>query len=554
MSLPPPARPAGSAAATAGADSTGIATAGDVARDTLVVTSLTLVSRLTGVVRVLVIAAVLGTTFLGNTFQSANTVPNVIFELFAAGTLQAVMIPSLVERFDRGDPAGAEHLAGSVLGLALAGLGALAVAGMLGAPWLMRALVAGVESAEVRAAEVRLGTVLLWCFLPQVVLYAAGMVATAILQARGRFAAPVVAPIANNLVVVGMCGLFWVLLDGRRPGLDLSTAQTLVLGVGTSLGVLALSAIPVVAAIRSGTALRPRLDLGDPDVRRVLRLGGWAGCYTAGTQVLVAVMLVLANAVEGGVVAYQVAFTVFLVPHALLALPVLTTLFPVLARHVGSGDVVAYARAVGAGLQVILFLALPAAVAMAALSQPLARLLLFGESRGDTAVVAATLVAFAPGLVGYGSFAFLTRALYALGDARRVALVHLGVVAGAAMAMAAAAGAVSAAGRVAALAAAHSGAYLVGAVVLAASVLRRMPAVARPSLTLPLLGGVAAAAAGGAVMWAVQGSLPSGGPAPTLAALVVAGVAGLAVYLAAQVALTGTRPTTVVRLLRAGDG
>ncbi|MBW3641406.1 MAG: hypothetical protein KY447_00665 [Actinobacteria bacterium] len=525
-----------------------------MARDTLVVTSLTLVSRLTGVVRVLVIAAVLGTTFLGNTFQSANTVPNVIFELFAAGTLQAVMIPSLVERFDRGDPAGAEHLAGSVLGLALAGLGALAVAGMLGAPWLMRALVAGVESAEVRAAEVRLGTVLLWCFLPQVVLYAAGMVATAILQARGRFAAPVVAPIANNLVVVGMCGLFWVLLDGRRPGLDLSTAQTLVLGVGTSLGVLALSAIPVVAAIRSGTALRPRLDLGDPDVRRVLRLGGWAGCYTAGTQVLVAVMLVLANAVEGGVVAYQVAFTVFLVPHALLALPVLTTLFPVLARHVGSGDVVAYARAVGAGLQVILFLALPAAVAMAALSQPLARLLLFGESRGDTAVVAATLVAFAPGLVGYGSFAFLTRALYALGDARRVALVHLGVVAGAAMAMAAAAGAVSAAGRVAALAAAHSGAYLVGAVVLAASVLRRMPAVARPSLTLPLLGGVAAAAAGGAVMWAVQGSLPSGGPAPTLAALVVAGVAGLAVYLAAQVALTGTRPTTVVRLLRAGDG
>lgn len=554
MSLPPPVRPSGPAAATAGAGSTGVATAGDVARDTLVVTSLTLVSRLTGVVRVLVIAAVLGTTFLGNTFQSANTVPNVIFELFAAGTLQAVMIPSLVERFDRGDPAGAEHLAGSVLGLALAGLGALAVAGMLGAPWLMRALVAGVESAEVRAAEIRLGTVLLWCFLPQVVLYAVGMVATAILQARGRFAAPVVAPIANNLVVVAMCGLFWVLLDGRRPGLDLSTAQTLVLGVGTSLGVLALSAIPVVAAIRSGTALRPRLDLGDPDVRRVLRLGGWAGCYTAGTQVLVAVMLVLANAVEGGVVAYQVAFTVFLVPHALLALPVLTTLFPVLARHVGSGDVVAYARGVGAGLQVILFLALPAAVAMAALSQPLARLLLFGESRGDTAVVAATLVAFAPGLVGYGSFAFLTRALYALGDARRVALVHLGVVAGAAMAMAAAAGAVSAAGRVAALAAAHSGAYLVGAVVLAASVLRRMPADARPSLTLPLLGGAAAAAGGGAVMWAVQGWLPSGGPAPTLAALVVAGVAGLAVYLAAQVALTGTRPATVVRLLRAGDG
>ncbi len=525
-----------------------------MARATGVVTGLTLVSRLTGVVRVLVIAAVLGTTFLGNTFQSANTVPNLVFELFAAGTLQAVMIPTLVERFDRGDDAGAEHLAGSLLGLALAVLGALAVVGMLGAPWLMRTLVAGVASAEVRAAEVRLGTVLLWFFLPQVMLYAAGMVGTAILNARGRFSAPAAAPIANNVVVVAMCGLFWVLGDGRPPGLDLSFAQTLVLGLGTTLGVLALSAIPVLAAIRSGTALRPRLDLRHPDVRRVLGLGRWAGCYVAGTQLLVAVVLIVANAVEGGVVAYQVAFTVFLVPHALLVLPVLTVLFPVLARHAGSGDAVAYARTLGAGLRVIVFLALPAVAAMAALSEPLAQLLLFGESRGETGVVAAALVAFAPGLVGYGAFVFLTRALYALGDARTPALVHLGVVAAAGVVMVVAGGAVPGAGRVAALAGAHSGAYVLGAVVLGAHVLRRMPAGARPSLALPLLGGAAAAGAGGGVTWAVHGWLPGGGPGPTLAAVAVAGAAGATVYLAAQVVLTGTRPGAVVRLLRVGDG
>ena len=526
----------------------------DVARATVVVTGLTLVSRLTGVIRVLVIAAVLGTTFLGNTFQSANAVPNLVFELFAAGTLQAVMIPSLVERYDRGDGRDAEHLAGSLLGLALVILGPLTLLGMLVAPWVMEVLVAGVASAEVRAAEVRLGTVLLWCFLPQIVLYATGMVATATLHARSRFAAPALAPIANNVVVVAVLALFWSLGDGQAPGLDLSTAQTLVLGVGTTLGVLALSAIPVVAAARNGIRLRPRLDVGHPEVRRVLRLGGWAGCYVAGTQVLAAGVLIVANAVEGGVVAYQVSFTVFLVAHALLVVPVLTALFPLLARHARSHDLSAYAAGVGAGLRVITFLALPAVAALAALSQPLARLLLFGESRGDTLVVAAILVAFAPGLVGYGAFAFFTRALYARGDSRFPALVHLGVVGTAVLVMVVAAATVEGSGRIVALAGAHSGAYLVGAAVLGAHVLASLPADLRPPLRRPLLGGGAAAGAAGAAMWVVQRWLPSGGPGVTLAVLAVAGVVGLGAYLGTQVVLTGTRPSAVVRLLRAGAG
>ncbi len=522
-----------------------------MARAAAAMTALTLVSRLTGVIRVLVIAAVLGTTFLGNTFQTANAVPNLVFEVFAAGTLQAAMIPALVERFDDGDDVGAQRLAGALLGLAVAGLGSLAIVGMVAAPWLMRALVAGVESAEVRAAEVRLGTVLLWCFLPQVVLYAAGAVATATLHARGRFVAPALAPIANNVVVVAMCWLFWLMLDGRAPGLELSGPQIAVLGVGTTLGVLALSALPVVAAARAGTALRPRFDLRHPDVARVVRLGGWAGCSVAATQVLAGVVLVLANSVEGGVVAYQVAFTVFLLPHALVALPVLTALFPDLARQAGSGDDDAYVRGVGAGLQVIAFGALPATAALMALAGPLAQLLLFGESRGDTAVVAATLVALAPGLVGYGVFVFLTRALYALGDARLAALVHVAVAAAVAVAMGIMAVAVGDSGRVAALGAAHSGAYLLGAVALGAVVWRRLPGSARPRLARPLLGGAGAAALGGLAMWAVQSRVAAEGPGPgpALASVVLAGTAGLAVYLGAQ-ALTGTRPSAVVRLLR----
>jgi putative peptidoglycan lipid II flippase len=512
-------------------------------------TVLTLVSRLTGLVRVLVVAAVLGTTFLGNTYQSANTVPNLLFELFAAGALQAVMIPAMVELFDRGEDEEAARVAGSLLGLALAALAVVAAGGMLAAPWVMRVLVAGVESPDVREAQIRLGTVLLWFFLPQLVLYAAGMVATGVLNARGRFAVPVAAPVANNVVVVASYGLFWLLLGGARPGLDLTPAQIAVLGLGTTLGVLALSALPVLAVVRSGFPLRPRLDHRHPQVRRILRRSGWAALFLASTQALLAVVLVLANGVEGGVVAYQVAFTIFLLPHAVFALPVLTALFPTLARRASAGDVPGYAHAVAAGVRAIAFLVLPAAAALAALAAPLSRVLLFGESEGaGAAVVAQAVVAFAPGLLGYGAFLFLARALYALGDTRTPSLVHLAVVAGAAVAMVGVS-AVTGADRVPGLAAAHSLAYLVGAVALAGRVRLRAPGTTTPSLARPVAGGVAAAVVAGAVMWLVQQPFHPAGRLGAVALLAGAGAAGVAVYLGAQ-ALLGARPAAIVALVR----
>ncbi|MDP8986791.1 MAG: murein biosynthesis integral membrane protein MurJ [Actinomycetota bacterium] len=544
-------RPTGAPPANLTAAAAVVAGGPDLARTTAAMTVITLVSRLTGLVRVLVVAAVLGTTFLGNTYQSANTVPNLLFELFAAGALQAVMIPSMVELFDRGDDAEASRVAGSLLGLALASLAVVAALGMLAAPWLMRLLVVGVESPEVRAAQVRLGTVLLWFFLPQLVLYAAGMVATGVLNARGRFTAPVAAPVANNVVVIASYGLFWFLRGGAPPDLDLTSAQVAVLGLGTTLGVLALSALPVLAVVRSGFPLRPRLDHRHAEVRRIVRRSGWAALFLASTQMLLGVVLVLANGVEGGVVAYQVAYTIFLLPHALFALPVLTALFPALARRASAGDEPGYADAVAAGIRAIAFLVLPATAALAALAHPLTRVLLFGESAGSgRAVVAGAVIAFAPGLLGYGAFLFLTRALYAVGDTRTPSLVHVGVVAGAALAMAVVS-AFAGADRVPGLAAAHSVAYLVGALVLLrrVRVRIRLPEGATLVLGRPVAGGVAAAAAAGGVMWLVQQPFHAVDRPAALAVLAGAGAAGVVVYLSAQ-ALLGARPGTIAALLR----
>lgn len=522
----------------------------DLARATAGLTVLTLVSRLTGLVRVLVVAAVLGTTFLGNTFQSANSVSNLVFELFAAGALQAAMIPTLVALFSGDDEAGAAHVAGSLLGLAVAVLAVVAALGMVAAPWIMRILVAGVASEEVAQAQIRLGTVLLWFFLPQVVLYAAGAVATGVLNARGRFAVPVAAPIANNVVMVAACAVFWLLRDGSSPDLDLTGGQTAVLGLGATLGVLALSAIPLIAVARSGFSLRPRLDLAHPGVRRVLRRGGWAALFLVASQTLLVVVLVLANGVEGGVVIYQVAYTLFLVPHALFAMPVLTTLFPSLARWAADGDDARYAGAVTAGVATIAFVVLPASAALAALAGPLSRVLLFGESAASAPSVAAAVVAFAPGLFGFGAFVFLARALDARGQTRTGAVVHLAVVVTAAGAMVTLAPAFDGAARVVALAAIHSLAYLVGALVLVLRV-RSGLANVRPPLARPLAVAVTAALTAGGAMWAMQQAVTSGGRALDAVMVAATGLAGVAVYLGARALLGGASPSQIAAGLRA---
>jgi putative peptidoglycan lipid II flippase len=530
------------------------APAGSLARSTAAMSGLTALSRATGFVRVLVVAAVLGTTFLGNTYQSANTVPNLLFELLAAGALQAAVIPVLVDVMRAEDQRTAEHVAGSILGLVSAGLAAVAVAGMLAAPLLMRVLVAGVDSENVRDAQVELGTFFLWFFLPQVVLYGAAMVSTGVLNARDRFAVPVFAPVVNNVVVVGAYGLFWLLRDGAEPSLDLTTLEKVVLAGGTTLAVIAFCAVPVVAVVRSGFSLRPRFDFRHPVVRRVGRMGGWAAVYLAMTQVLLAVVLVLGNGVEGGVVAYQVALTFFLLPHALFAVPVLTTLFPRMSRQSQESDWEGYASSVGRGLRLIAFFALPATAAFLALAPLLADVALFGATaESGTENVAAALRGFAPGLIGYGAFLFLTRAWYATGDARTPALVNVAVAVGGSLTMAAAFSAADGE-RIGGLAVGHSVAYLGGSAALLWLLRGRLAG--QPAALGGTAGAVGrmavAAVAACAAMWPVADAFRGSGTIGQAVGLAVSGLAGVLVYVAVHRAVGGHPPARLGAVLRRG--
>ena len=518
---------------------------GDLARSTATMTVFTLLSRVTGVVRNVVVVAVLGVTFLGNTYQSANTVPNLLFELIAAGVLQAVLIPTLVDLYAEGADDEAEHVARSVLGLAGGALAVLAGVGFLAAPFVMRLLVSGVNDAHLRDQQIHLGTILLWFFLPQVVLYASNMVATGVLNARGHFAVPVIAPLLNNIVVTSSYLVFAWMRHGAAPSLDLSGGQTAVLGLGTTLGVIAFCALPVYAAVRAGVSMRPRFDWRHPGVRRIARLGGWAAVFLAATNALLLVVLVLANNVDGGVVAWNLGFTIFLLPHSLIGLPVLTALFPTMARHAGRDDD-AYHRTVASGVRAITYLVLPAAAAMLALSDGMARVLQFGNyHRHGVAIVAAAVAAFGPGLLGYSTYLFVARAHYARGDTRTPGLVNIGVVAGAAVAMVVSFALVDGDARIAVLAASHSAAFVVGAVVLF-----KLTGTSATDLGRSIAASLAAAAVAGGVMWAVGRPLAGPGRIHSLVELVVAGAVGLVVYTGVAAVLGGPRPRHVPALLR----
>lgn len=523
-----------------------------LARSTATQTVLTGVSRLTGFVRVVVVAAVLGTTFLGNTYQSANTIPNIVFELFAAGALQAVLVPALVARLDRGDDEGAERLAGSVLGHTMLALGVFVVVGALAAPWLMGLLVSGVEDQAIRDDQIALGTIFLLVFLPQVLVYDVGLVATAVLHARGRFGIPAFAPAVNNVVVCSAYGAFWLMRRGEEPSLDLSGAEIAVLAGGTTFGVVAFCTLPVVAALRSGFRFRFSLDRSDPAIRGLARAGLWAAIFLGMTQVLLTAVLVLGNRVEGGIVGYQVAFTFFLLPHSLFSLPVLNTLFPDAARKWQAGDSEGVTLTVERGIRAIAFFVLPVAALLMALAGPIARVALFGEVTPEGAdIVVAAILGFAPGLLGYGAFYFLSRIWYATDDTRTPALVHVGVVVVGVLAMVVSAAMFDGVSLIGALAWSHTGTYLVGGLVLGLLLLRRLDRT--PQVLRLLVVGSAAAALGGVGAALARGPVGFDGRGGALVELAVGGAIGLAVYLVVQQTLGGTKPANVVRLLRGSD-
>lgn len=491
-----------------------------VARAAFGMGSATALSRSVGFVRVLVIAAVLGTTYLGNTFQATNSVSNVLFELLAAGALSAVLVPTFVTALQHESEDEVDRLAGGVLGAALALLIPVTIAGMAAAPLIAKLLSTGAPNALIEHQQRDLATFLLLFFIPQILLYAFGAVATGLLYARRKFAITALAPIGNTIVMVTFLLIFRASV-GDAPALNLSTGNKLLLAAAGTGGVIAFVSVLMVAAWRAGFSLRPRWRGRDEGVRRLVRHSAWGALLNANAGILLGAALIAGNAVAGGVVAYQVAFVFFLAPYAVLAQPIHTAILPELASEAARDDLDAFARSVEWSLDRMAVLVVPVSAVMIVAALPLMRVVAFGRaSHSGPALIAAGLASLSVGLLPYAALLLFARAFYALGDSRTPAVVAVAsAVVGVGVMVILAAPAHGAA-RVAALGLGHSSAYALGALVLGVLLRRRLGRPVAPRVAIAAI--VCAAVPALLAWWALLVVAPSGRAASVAVVAVIA--------------------------------
>lgn len=399
------------------------ATTTPLMRRSATVASGTLLSKISGFARLAVLAYVIGFTRLTDTYNLANETPNIVYELFLGGILTATFVPVFVGFFDRDD----EDSIHAVATVAIVALFGITVVGVLAAPWIVELYATRLSGGD-RDAQRQLATTLLRYFMPQMFFFGLAALAGAILNARRRFAAPAFTPILNNVVVIATFVVFGALAPHARDLTDIAgdTTLTLVLGLGTTLGVAAMAVALLPAVRRTGYRFRWRFRPRDPAVRRVVRLSGWTIGYVAANQVALWFVLVLANAHAGGVSAYLGAYVFFILPHGLFTTSIMTALAPDLATAWNNRDA-AQARAYAtSGLRLILAIIVPAAAVEIALGRPIVvALLQRGQfTSAQAALTGDVLTLFGVGLIAFSLYLFSLRIFYASQDTRTPFLMN----------------------------------------------------------------------------------------------------------------------------------
>ena len=389
----------------------------------------TLLARAAGFARILVFAESVRAGGVGAIYQSVNALPNVVFEVAAGGTLAAAAVPLVAQRLGEGRRAHADRLASVLLTWTLVVLVPLGLLLFLAAGPLVTLLV---DADDATSRDV--GVTLLRVFSLQVPLYGVGIVLTGLLHAHRRFLLAAMTPFLSSVVVLASYLWYGSLTGGETDPAAVSGAALSVLAWGTTLGVVVLSLPLVVPALRTGWRWRPGFTLEADDRRRIGHLAGAGVLALLAQQGAVLVTMFLANrALDDGVfVVYGYVQAVYLLPYAVLAVPLAQSVFPALAHgHAAGADVAGtLARSIRAVL-VLMGLAagvlIAAAPAVGAFFTALdARRGAEGASPQALGALAGALVAFAPGLVGFGLVALLTRAVYVRGRPVDAALAAAG--------------------------------------------------------------------------------------------------------------------------------
>lgn len=384
----------------------------------------TLASRLLGFLRWVVQAATVGSGAMAGAYSSANQIPNVFYEVVVGGALAGTVVPLLAGAIAHGQREKVRETASGLLGLTLAVLLPLAVLMALFAEPLAQLLVTsdtrmGADKAAIAywGGSHQLVVAFLRMFALQIPLYGLGVVLTGVLQAYNRFTWPALAPIFSSLVVMLTYGIYGALIDAGHYA-----QAVLTLGWGTTAGVAALS-LPLLWPVhRLGLGLRARLRLpaGTFTQLRSLAGAGIAALIAQQISVLTVVAVARRYGSAGTIAIYQYTQAIYVLPYAVLAVPLATVVYPQLAARLAAKHVSRETKDLIANSTALVTLAACVGAGALMLGAPVAQQVFGLITTVD--YMGAALVAFAPGLVGYALIYQLTRVLYVLDAARSAAL------------------------------------------------------------------------------------------------------------------------------------
>jgi putative peptidoglycan lipid II flippase len=503
----------------------------------------TLVSRITGLLRTMVLAAALGVGLFADAYNTANTLPNIVYELLLGGVLTSVVVPLLVHAQER-DRDGGIAYAQRLFTLAVVGLTVVTALAIAVAP-VLTSLYGITGDPE----QVRLANWLARILLVEIVFYGVGALAQAILNSRNVFGPPAWAPVLNNLVVIAT-GVLFMLVSG--PGdiapVEVTAGQVWLLAGGTTLGIAvqALSLLPRLG--RAGVPLRPRWGLRDTGLREAGTLGLWVIAYVAVSQVGVMIALRIANQAqrEGGLgsTAFQFASLLFQMPYGIIGVALLTALLPRMSRAAARQDVPGVIRDLSLGTRLSALGLLPVTALLAVLGPPLGVL---AFARGNTSAeeaegIGTALAIGAFGLLPMAVTLLQLRVFYAMKDARTPTLIQVGMVAVRVPLLLLVPALVEPRHVVAGLMLATSITYVAGWVIGDLALRRRLGGLRSGETFGPLLRMAAASAVAGGVGWLVRnvtddlvGGSASGSLATVLIGTVVVGGVALAGLVVARV-------------------
>ena len=389
----------------------------------------TIVSRLSGFVRTALLAAALGAGLHADLFNIANTVPNALYILLVGGVFNAVMVPQLV-RAMKHDPDGGEAYTNRILTLAAVFLGLVTLVLVLAAPLVMDIyLNEDFSSPDLAAQRDSVIDLARYC-LPQVFFYGMFVLVGQILNSRGRFGPMMWAPIANNLISIGVLVAYLLSFgpaEGAAEDAAYTVDQEMLIGIGSTLGIVAQFLILVPYLRAAGFRFRPRFDFRGTGLGHTLRLGMWTVLFVVVNQIAYAVVVNLASggSAEGGTgyTVYAFSFLIVMVPHSVITVSLATAILPRLSQKAADGDLPGVGRTLGGTLRTALAVMVPFAALLPLVAPELARILLgFGASADAIGAYARTLAIFGPGILLFTVHYLVLRGFYALEQTRTVFL------------------------------------------------------------------------------------------------------------------------------------